>query len=391
MQNFVFQNPTKIVFGRDTVREIGKEAKPLGKKCLLLYGKGSIKKNGVYDTVVRSLHEEGIEFVECAGVKANPVLTHTLEGVATAKSEKVDFILAVGGGSVIDEAKAIALGAVVDYSPWEFYLGKRTPEKALPIAAILTLAATGSEMNGGTVITNEQTHDKFATSADILHPKVSILDPTTTFSVPADQTAYGSVDAIAHLLEGYLTTEDPHTPVQDRYAEGLITTLMETAPRLIANPADYEDRAAMMWAATMAWNRLALSGLGDIRLPNHMIGHAFSALYDMAHGASLSLVIPSWMRYRIRGGYTRKIAQLAQRVFGINKNTEEQTALAGADAYQAWARSIKSPTTLSEAGVPESDVDKIAQTAFRLATQWGMTNVYTLEVIREIVAGCGIE
>ena len=388
MQNFVFYNPTKIVFGRDTVRQIGEEAAPLGKKCLFLYGRSSIKKNGVYDIVAASLNEQGIEYVECPGVKANPVLSHTLDAVEIAKREKVDFILAVGGGSVIDEAKAVAAGAVVDFSPWEFYLGNKTPEKALPIAVVLTLAATGSEMNGGTVITNEETHDKFAFGADATHPRVSILDPTATFSVPKDQTAYGSVDAIAHLLEGYLTTEDPFTPVQDRYAEGLIATLMETAGPLLENPEDYERRAAMMWSATLAWNKIAISGLGEFRLPNHMIGHAFSALYDLAHGATLSVVIPSWLRWRIDNGHAKKIAQFAQRVCGIRKETEDETALAGVEAYQAWARSIGSPTTLEEANVPEEDVDKIAETAFRLSTLWGMDKTYTLEVIRHIVANC---
>ena len=208
MQNFTYHNPTKIIFGQRTLDRIGPESAPYGKKALYIYGKGSIKTNGIYGQTVASLKSVGIELVEFGGVKANPVLSHTREGVALAKRENVDMIVAVGGGSVIDEAKAIAAGAVMDADIWEFYARRYNPTGALPLLTVLTMSATGTEMNGGTVITNEEAKEKLGMVDPWLFPKASILDPTTLVTVPADQTAYGAVDAVTHLLESYFTQED---------------------------------------------------------------------------------------------------------------------------------------------------------------------------------------
>ena len=228
MQDFIFNLPTKIIFGKDKVSEIGKHIKKFGPKVFMLYGEGSIKNIGVYDIVIDSLKKEGLDVIEYSGVKSNPVLSHTNKGIKVAKEKRVNCILGVGGGSVIDEAKAIATGFYYKGNVWDFYKGKRNVNKALPIVSVLTIPATSSEVNGGTVLTNEETRQKFGFFNQHLIPQVSILDPKVTFSIPAEYTAYSAVDVISHMLEGYLTNEADLVPVQDRIIEVLIKTVMES-------------------------------------------------------------------------------------------------------------------------------------------------------------------
>jgi hypothetical protein len=227
MRNFVLENPTKILFGRDTIAKIGAEARAFGQRALLVYGRESLKRSGLHGQICQSLAASGITVIEHGGVKANPVVSHCREGIELCKTHGVEVIVAAGGGSVIDEAKAIAAGSVVAHDVWKFFKGKAGITEPLPLCTVLTLAASGSEMNGGMVITNDETLLKLGIGNKRLCPKVSILDPTVTFSVPPNYTAYGAVDAIAHTLEFYCTAQDPHTPVQDRFIEGLIINLME--------------------------------------------------------------------------------------------------------------------------------------------------------------------
>ena len=382
MQNFTFHNPTKIVFGLDTLSQIGPEAVSYGKKALYVYGKGSIKKNGVYDKTVASLKSAGIELIEFDGVKANPVLSHTREGVALAKREKVDMIVAVGGGSVIDEAKAIAAGAVMDTDIWEFYTRRYTLKGALPLLSVLTLAATGTEMNGGTVITNEETKEKLGIADPHLYPKASIMDPTTLLTVPADQTAYGAVDAVTHLLESYFTQEDKHTPIQDRYVEGIVRTITEITETMQKNPNDLTTRATFMWAATLAWNGLAPAGVGNWSLPNHLIGHSMSALQDTAHGASLSISLSGWMPwYAEQKGGAERLAQLGKAVFDVSgANTT-------IEAFRSWFRSIGNPTTLAGIGVDDAGLVKVAENIGHCSPFWGLPE-YTASFCEGILRRC---
>ena len=382
MQNFTFHNPTKIVFGQGTLDQIGTEAAAYGKKALYIYGKGSIKRNGVYEKTVASLKSAGIELVEFGGVKANPVLSHTQEGIALAKQERVDMIVAVGGGSVIDEAKAIAAGVVMDVDVWEFYARRHNPQGALPLLTVLTMSATGTEMNGGTVITNEKTQEKLGLGSPYLFPKTSILDPTTLISVPADQTAYGAVDAATHLMESYFTREDKYTPIQDRYVEGIIRTITEIAETQQKNPHDLATRATFMWAATLAWNGLAPAGVGKWSTPNHLIGHSMSALHDTPHGASLSISLSGWMSwYAEQGGGTARLAQLGKAVFDVS--TAEETIV----AFRMWFRSIGSPTTLADIGVDDAGLVKIAENIGHCSPLWGLPE-YTAEFCETILRRC---
>ncbi len=387
MQNFEFWNPTEIVFGEGTIPQIGAKTKPYGKKVMLVYGKSSIKENGVYEQVVSSLKKVGLEIVEFPGVRPNPVLTHLNEGIALAKREQIDAIVAAGGGSVLDEAKAIAAGAKDDGDVWDFFLGTRDVSDALPLLTVLTLAATGSEMNCGGVITNETTKQKFNIHSPHLYPKVSILDPAVTCSVPMNHTVNGAVDAISHLIEGYFSATDPWIPIQDRYVEGIVISVMESMERLLENPADYQGRATLMWGATLALNGLHLAGIGPFGFPNHAIEHSLSAFYDIAHGAGLSIVIPGWMQYASEKN-PAKFAQFAKRVFHIVKeDSDEQTAAKGTEALKAWFKKIGSPVTLSEAEIPASDIDALAENATMLCTKWGLTD-YTKEEIAKVLTRC---
>jgi len=386
MKNFVFHNPTKILFGRDTIPAIGSETAAFGKKALMVYGQGSIKNNGIYDQVTKSLYEAGVTIIEHGGVKSNPILSHVHQGIALARENKVDVIAAVGGGSVIDSAKAIAAGALVEHDVWKFFIGKKSIKGALPLTCVLTLAASGSEMNSGMVVTNEETKQKFGFANKHLHPKVSILDPTATFSVSPEYSAYGAVDAIAHVLEFYFTNQEPYTPVQDHFMEGLVISCMDSCDRVLQSLEDYDARADLMWAATLALNGLTAAGLGKTGFPMHMIEHSLSALYNVAHGAGLSVVIPGWMKYQSQRT-PEKFAQFAEKVFGINSGTLEERAAEGIQALLSWFIKAKTPTSLNNLQISANDIPMIAENAVALAKIWGMKD-YTEEKIEEILKLC---
>ncbi len=386
MQNFVFHNPTKIIFGKDTIPLIGNESAVFGKKALLVYGQGSIKKSSIYEQVVQSLQEAGMEIIEHPGVQSNPVLSHVQQGIDLAKEHQVDVIVAVGGGSVLDSSKAISAGALVEHNVWKFFIGKKSIKETLPLTCVLTLAASGSEMNSGMVVTNEETQQKYGFANKHLFPQASILDPTATFSVPPDYTAYGAVDAIVHVLEYYFTTEEPSVPVQDRFMEGLVINCMDSCDRVLHNLEDYNGRADLMWAATLALNGLTGAGLGKAGFPNHLIEHSLSALYNVAHGAGLSVVLPGWMQYQAAKN-PAKFTQFAERVFGFTEGSDIQKANDAILCLKAWFDKVKSPTSLAAINVPESDIPKIAENAIGLAKIWRMQE-YTAEKIEDILKLC---
>jgi len=386
MQNFVFHNPTRILFGTNTIPAIGPETIAFGKKVLLVYGGGSIKQNGIYQQVTESLHGAGAGIVEHPGVQSNPLLSHVREGIALAKAQKCQVVCAVGGGSVIDEAKAICAGAQVDHDVWKFFTGKKSITSSLPLTTVLTLAASGSEMNSGMVITNEETSQKFGFANRHLFPKTSILDPQATYSVPADYTAYGAVDAIAHVLEFYFTTADPSTPVQDRFMEGLIINAMESCDRVLADLHDYRGRADLMWTATLALNGLTAAGLGKVGFPMHMIEHSLSAIYNVPHGAGLSAIIPGWMRHQCQIAPWR-FARFSERVFDNRGGSIEERARSGIDALQGWFEKVRSPTSLQALKIPKQDIPRIAENALALAKVWRMPD-YDRNRILAILAEC---
>jgi alcohol dehydrogenase YqhD (iron-dependent ADH family) len=384
MENFVFYNPVKIIFGKGTVGEIGREAIKYGKKALMVYGGGSIKKNGVYSQAVSSLKENNIDFVEFSGVVSNPVLSHTREGIKMAKKHKVDMIIAIGGGSVIDESKAIAAGSVVDHDVWDFFIGKATSTEALPLLTVLTIAATGSEMNSGAVITNEETKQKYALMSESIFPKVSILDPESTATVHSDYTAYGAVDAISHVFEAYFSHSAAFTVVQDNIIEGLVRSIIKCEEILLEDPSDYNGRAGAMWSATMALNGIPSAGIGPSGFPVHMIEHSLSAIYNIPHGAGLAIVIPAWLKY-FHKEKSSLIAKFGRNVFAIKEVNDMEAAGKGIELLEKWFKKIGAPTRLGDVHIQEKDIKDIAENALKLAELWQLHD-YNLQVIADILS-----
>ncbi|MBI5558686.1 MAG: iron-containing alcohol dehydrogenase [Deltaproteobacteria bacterium] len=377
MFDFVFHNPTKIVFGRGQEQSIGLELKQAGvKKVLFVHGRNSIKRSGLFDRVAASLKESGVRYVEFGGVDSNPVLSHTRQGVKRAKQEGVDGVLAVGGGSVLDEGKAIAVGAKAADDVWHYFTGRKVTE-ALPVFTVLTLAATGSEMNGNAVVTNEETKQKYNISSPLVYPRVSILNPELTCSVPPAYSAYGAVDAIAHVIEGYFTRK-AGTHLQDRLVESIIKTVMETTEVIMREPGNYEARAEFMWGATLALNGLTTAGLKEYSFPNHMIEHSLSAIYNIAHGAGLAIVMPAWMKWYCRKNPSR-FERFAREVFGL------EGSMAGIEALEKWFVSIQAPVRLRDGGIPAGDIEMIAENGAALATLWGISDMYRKEEIADIL------
>lgn len=378
MVNFTFHNPTRIEFGQDKEKQIGKYLHEYSiKKVLLTYGSERIKKDGLYDTVVKSLKAYNIDIIEFGGIVSNPLLSKVYEGIAVAKSAKVDAILSVGGGSVLDSSKAIAAGACDDGDVWDFFLGKRNITQALPIFDIITLAATGSEMNCGAVVTNEKTQQKYFIQTPALYPKVSIINPKLQHTVTKEYLVYSASDVIAHCIEGYFTATT-HPTFMSKQVESIITTIMETTEKLLENPHDDDARGEFAWAATCALNGFTYVGTAGLSYPNHMIEHSISAICNVPHGAGLSVVMPAWMRWY----YTQNEAQFkrfAKTIFGLNSAKE------GIDALEAWFNKIGTPTRLAQLGIFEKEIEAIVENTKECSMRFGLEKVYTKEVVSEIL------
>jgi alcohol dehydrogenase YqhD (iron-dependent ADH family) len=386
VKDFELCIPTKIVFGKNRITEIAGYAKEYGKTLLLVYGMSSIKKSGVYDKVAGALRKEGFKIIEHPGVKSNPVLTHVKKGIDLAKKEKVDFILAVGGGSVVDESKAIAVGACYEGDVWDFFEDKAKIRNALPIITILTISATASEMNNVSVVTNEEKKQKYGFGDDHFYPKVSILDPTVTYTIPANYSAYSGVDVIIHAIEGYFTHEDKWLPIQDRYVEGIVKTVIECTDKILKDPEDYESRATFMWAATLAFNGISTAGVDGASVPNHMFAHILGAHYDIAHGAALSIIVPAWMKYSYKENLSQFV-RFSENVFGIKKGNDEETSLAGINALKNWFKGIGAPISFHDANLPTDELDKLADSVIELSELWDIKG-YTKEIILDILKLC---
>jgi len=362
MDNFTFYSPTYFAFGKEEEDKTGKYVKRFGgTKILIHYGGGSIVRSGLLDRVKNSLNKENIEFVELSGVKPNPKSGLVYTGIELCRIEHIDFILAVGGGSTIDSAKAIAAGTLYDGDFWDYYQGKAVT-KALPIGIILTISAAGSEGSPDSVITNENGMYKRGASGEALRPAFSILNPALTQTLPPYQTACGITDIMAHLFERYFTTTE-EVEVTDRMIEGLLLTMIHEAPRVMQDPDNYQARANIMWAGMMAHNNSC--GVGRTQdWASHDIEHELSALYDCAHGAGLAVVFPAWMTYNMKNDVNR-FAQLAVRVWGCDMDfaCPKNTAKAGIAALKQFLKSIDMPSSFSELGAKEEDIEKMAHLA----------------------------
>ena len=354
MENFSFCNPTQIEFGRDKEKNIGKYISKNGvKKVLLVYGSKRVIEDGLFDVVIKSLKENGVDFIAFGGVVSNPILGTIKNAIKIAKDEKVDGVLSLGGGSVLDSSKAIAVGTLYDSDVWDFFLGKEQIKKALPIFDIITLAATGSEMNGYAVVTNEKTKQKFSIWSPLVYPKVSVINPELQKSVSKEYLVYSATDIIAHTIEGYFTAKI-QPKYMSRQVENIIKTVIETTEILIENPDDYNARGEFAWAATNALNGTTTVGTAGFSFPNHLIEHALSALYNVPHGAGLSVVIPAWAKWYYKENEAQFI-RFAKEIFGKN------TALEGIEALESWFNKIGTPTRLNQFGLDKSNISDIIE------------------------------
>lgn len=357
MQNFTFYSPTRIFFGQGQVEALGPQVKQHGSKVLLLYGKGSIKRNGIYDAVTAQLNAHGIPFLELSGVDPNPRITTVRLGAEMCRQHNLDFILAVGGGSVIDCAKGIAAAALYDGDPWDFWAWKTRVTQALPLGAVLTLSATGSEMNNGTVITNEELEEKRGAGGDPLFPKFSILDPTYTFTVPPDQTAAGVADILTHVYEFYFSTVEG-AALQDYLAEAVMKTCVRYGPVACSHPDDYEARANLMWASSLALNGTVSAGKKFDGF-NHLVEHAISALYDLTHGVGLAILAPHWMDYVLDDSTLPRFARFARNVWEVTAADDWEAAREGIRRTREFYRSLGLPGQLSEVSIGDERFEEI--------------------------------
>ena len=361
MDNFQFYSPTEFIFGRDTETKAGEMVKKYGgTKVLIHYGSGSAVKSGLLDRVKASLDESGIAYTELGGVQPNPRDTLIYKGIELCRSEGVDFILSVGGGSCIDSSKAIALGVPYNGDFWDFYGTGKTVEKALPIGTVLTIAAAGSEGSGASVVTKEEGSLKRDVGSDLLRPRFSILNPELTCSLPAYQTACGATDIMAHVFERYFTNTT-EVEITDRLCEAVLLTMIKETPRVIAEPDNYQARANIMWAGTVAHTNIV--GVGREQDWNsHGIEHELSALYDCAHGAGLAVIMPAWMEFVYKHNVMR-FCQMATRVFGCRMDFEnpESTALAGIKAFRSFLHSIGMPINFDELGAKREDIPALVE------------------------------
>ncbi|MEK3731333.1 MULTISPECIES: iron-containing alcohol dehydrogenase [Paenibacillus] len=364
MRAFEFHNGTRLIFGQGKLSSLKNEVPKYGTNVLLVYGGGSIKRSGLYDQVITLLKEIGAVVTELSGVEPNPRLSTVHKGVALCREHQVDLVLAVGGGSVLDCAKAIAVGAKYEGDMWDFVERKAIPQDALPLGTVLTMAATGSEMNGNSVITNEATQEKMGWASPWAYPAFSILDPVHTYTLPKDQTVYGVVDIMSHVLEHYFH-QDTNTPVQDGFCETLLRTVIDTAPKLIDDLENYELRETILYCGTMALNGMVSMGLaGD--WATHNIEHAVSAVYDIPHGGGLAIIFPNWMKYNLKADPAR-FKSLAVNVFGIDAagKSDEQVGLEGIEALRSFWSSIGAPSRLADYDIDDSQIEVMAEKTVR--------------------------
>ena len=378
MKNFSYHNPTRIEFGTGKEENIGQYISEYGvSKILIVYGSERIKQTGLFDKVAKSLTNNGISFETLGGVQSNPLLSKVYEGVEIAKSKNVEAVLAIGGGSVLDSSKSIAAGAKYDGDVWDFFTYKAVPNKALKIFDIMTLAATGSEMNNFAVVTKDETKEKFSLAGSGTYPTVSVINPELQATVGNDYLAYSAADIFAHSLDMYLSAT--YLPeYMAGYVENILKTVIRTTDTLLADAANYEARAEFAWAATQALNFTTFCGVENNRYDTHFLEHTLSAEYNIAHGAGLSILMPAWMKWQ-KQFLPERFARFAKVMFNVEGSD------AGIEALKGWYSKIGAPVTLKEGNIPEKDIPMLVDKLFIVAEIWGATELYTKEMITTVL------
>lgn len=388
MLDFIYNTPTKVYFGKDKEKEVGKNISEFGvKKVMLHYGKESIKKSGLYDTVVNSLKNSGIEYVDFGGVEPNPKVDLVRKGIELARQTGAQMILAVGGGSVIDSSKAIALGSKNDCDIWDVFMGQVKPKDALPVGCILTISAAGSEMSSSMVLTDLESNSKKGFSSELIRCKFAIMNPELTFSVSPYQTACGIVDMMSHTMERYFTAL-PDTFLTDRIAESILKSIIYAGEKVIKNPKDYEARATLMWASSLSHN--GLTGCGrENYLAVHQLEHALSGVYDeVSHGAGLAVLYPAWARYVLKGNEAR-FSTFARNVFDVKEDDDLKAAEKGIEKMQEFFVSLGLPKNLSEFGVQKERLEELVlKTTFNNTRTIKSYKPLGFKEIKEIFISC---
>ncbi len=388
MYPFEFDMPTKVIFGDGEVAKVGGVVSGFGNKALLLtYDEDLVKKLGFYQKVEASCQSAGVKLVPRFGVKSNPTVEHARGVIAVVKAEKPDVIIALGGGSVIDEAKYVGAAAKYDGDDWDLASGKAPIVDTLPVIAVVTIPATSSELNGSSVMSNATVQRKETLFSPVMRPKAAILDPELTYTIPLLQTAYSAADIISHLLEAYFGHSLEWAPFQDRSCESGVRTVIDCMGRLLKNPTDKEARAQMMWTASVAWSGFYPSGLGPYDLTIHVLGHSVSNFFDTPHGAAMSVTILGTMRYFL-DTKTKKFAEFSREVFKVTPTDDRQAAEAGIAALEIWFKSIGTPTTLTEAAIPAEAIERMAPDALVTAQAWGLGDLYTVDILKRMFTLC---
>ena len=379
MYDFQLQLPTKVIFGAGSVSRLGEITKEFGRRAFVItYDQALMEDIGIWQKITASLCESDIDFVSFFGVKSNPTIEHTREAINKIRENKPDVIIAVGGGSVIDEAKTIGIGVMYDGDVWDLCAGVAPITASLPVIAVVTIPATSSEMNCTSVMSNDALRRKDGFASPFMYPKIALLDPELTYTIPVKQTAYSAADIISHAFEAYLPHTNEWAPFQNRYAEGVVKTIIECMDRLLENPGDTDARAMMMWTATYTWNGFFVCGLGRFDNPIHILGHSLSAFYDLPHGASMSITIPAYMKSDIEPR-KKRFAGCAREIFGVEKSDDLAAAKEGIDLLVQWFKKIGTPTTFAEAKIPANELDALAKDAVQTANAWGLGDLWTEE------------
>lgn len=378
MRNFTYYNPTRIEFGKGKEENIGRYISEYGiSKVLIVYGSERIRKTGLFDKVAQSLTESGIHYKALGGVQSNPVLSKVYEGVEMAKSNGVEAVLAVGGGSVLDSVKAIAAGAIYEGDVWDFFTYKAVPDQALKIFDIMTLAATGSEMNNYAVVTNDDTKEKFSLAGAATFPTVSVINPELQASVTKEYLAYSAADIFAHSLDMYLSATYLPEFIAG-HVENILKTVMRTTEILLKDASNYEARGEFAWAATQALNFSTFCGVENNRFDTHFIEHTLSAEYNIAHGAGLSIIVPAWMKWQ-KKYLPERFERFAIHLFDV------KDADAGIEALKQWYTKIGTPVTLGEGNIPAKDIPVLVDKLAVVAKMWGAETLYNKEMITTVL------
>ena len=378
MKDFTYYNPTRIEFGTGKEKNIGKYIAEYGvSKVLIVYGSDRIKKSGLFDTIAKSLTDNGINFEQLGGVQSNPLLSKVYEGVQLAKAKGLEAVLAVGGGSVLDSSKAIAAGAAYEGDVWDFFTYKAVPNKALKIFDIMTLAATGSEMNNYAVVTNDETKQKLSLAGAATFPTVSVINPELQTSVTKEYLVYSAADIFAHSLDMYLSATYLPEFIAG-HVENILKTVMRTTEILLVDGNNLEARGEFAWAATQALNFTTFCGVENNRFDTHFIEHTLSAEYNIAHGAGLSIIVPAWMKWQ-KNNLPERFEQFAKNIFNV------EGADAGIEALKQWYSKIGTPVTLKEGNIPEEDIPVLVEKLSVVASMWGAESLYTKEMITTVL------